>query len=117
MGVAFVSKLAVQKELAAGQLHALTVKGIPLRRSLRCVADPARYQSRAVRAFIDLMFDPSADTTAEVPTPLEEEVCILLLPRLLCKHQAFIPSEHFWSTRLVIKLHFCWYASYLKTTF
>ena len=35
-----------QKEVAAGQLHALTVQGIPLTRSLRCVANPARYQSR-----------------------------------------------------------------------
>lgn len=80
--MAFVSKLAVQKELAAGQLHALTVQGIPLKRSLRCVADPARYQSRAVRAFIDLMFDPTAYTTAEAPTPLQEEVSVLLPPRL-----------------------------------
>lgn len=74
LGVAFVSRLAVAKEVAAGQLHALTVKDIPLTRSLRCVANPARYQSRAVRAFIDLMFDPSTYLPADAPTPLEEEV-------------------------------------------
>lgn len=77
LGVAFVSRLAVAKEVAAGQLHALTVQGIPLTRSLRCVANPARYQSRAVRAFIDLMFDPTACSPADVPTPLEEQVCLL----------------------------------------
>ena len=77
LGVAFVSKLAVEREMAGGQLHALTVQGIPLTRSLRCVANPARYQSRAVRAFIDLMFDPSAYTPADLPTPLEEQVCPL----------------------------------------
>ena len=75
LGVAFVSKLAVERETAAGQLHALTVQGIPLTRSLRCVANPARYQSRAVRAFIDIMFDPSAYSPADLPTPLEAEVC------------------------------------------
>lgn len=75
LGVAFVSRLAVEKEVAAGELHALTVQGIPLTRSLRCVANPARYQSRAVRAFIDLMFDPSACSPADVPTPLKEQVC------------------------------------------
>lgn len=81
--MAFVSKLAVEKELKAGELHALTVKGVPLTRSLRCVADPARYQSRAVRAFIDLMFDPSAYHPEQAPTPLEEEVRISLLLCLL----------------------------------
>lgn len=80
LGVAFVSKLAVEREVAAGQLHALTVKGIPLTRSLRCVANPARYQSRAVRAFIHLMFDPSTYLPADVPTPLEEEVLAKLFP-------------------------------------
>ena len=76
LGVAFVSKLAVEREVAAGQLSALTVQGIPLTRSLRCVANPARYQSRAVRAFIDLMFEPSTHGPADVPTPLKEEVYI-----------------------------------------
>ena len=92
LGVAFVSKLAVEREMAAGQLHALTVQGIPLTRSLRCVANPARYQSRAVRAFIDLMFDPSAYTRADLPTPLEEEVCPLSpLPcQLHCTHTAIL---------------------------
>lgn len=88
LGVAFVSKLAVERETAAGQLHALTVQGIPLTRSLRCVANPARYQSRAVRAFIDIMFDPSAYSPADLPTPLEAEVCALrpLSPKLDCTH-------------------------------
>ncbi len=76
LGVAFVSKLAIEREVQAGQLHALNVEGIPLTRSLRCVADPARYQSRAVRAFIDLMFDPAAYHPQEPPTPLEEEASI-----------------------------------------
>lgn len=91
LGVAFVSKLAVEKEVAAGQLHALTVQGIPLTRSLRCVANPARYQSRAVRAFIDLMFDPSAYSPADLPNPLEEEVRSLRpLPFELCCTQTTI---------------------------
>ncbi|DBB03856.1 TPA: hypothetical protein ACH3X1_012948 [Trebouxia sp. C0004] len=73
LGVAFVSKLAIEQEVKAGQLHAMEVEGIPLTRSLRCVADPARYQSRAVQAFIDIMFDPSAYLPEQAPTPLEAE--------------------------------------------
>ena len=78
LGVAFVSKLAIQQEVEAGQLHALNVEGIPLHRSLKCVADPARYQSRAVRAFMKLMFNPAAYYPQVAPTPLEEEVCSTL---------------------------------------
>ncbi len=77
LGVAFVSKLAIEREVKAGQLHALEVEGIPFTRSLRCVADPARYQSRAVRAFIDIMFDPTAYLPEQAPTPLEAEVSSL----------------------------------------
>ena len=86
LGVAFVSKLAIDREVKAGQLHALHVEGIPLTRSLQCVVDPARYQSHAVRAFIDLMFDPSAYHPAEPPSPLEAEVpsCLLLFCLLIC---------------------------------
>ena len=79
-----MSRLAVQKELEAGQLHALTVQGIPLTRSLRCVADPGRYQSRAVRAFIDLMFQPPPCSHAAMPIPLQEEVRTLLFVCCAC---------------------------------
>ena len=74
LGVAFVSKLAVERELKTGQLHAMDVEGIPLKRILRCVADPARYQSRAVRAFVDLMFASSTYQPEEAPKPLEAAV-------------------------------------------
>lgn len=74
LGVAFVSKLAVQKEIDTGQLHALTVKDIPLMRSLRCVVDPVRYQSRAVRAFVDQMFGQIAESPKELPVQLQEKV-------------------------------------------
>ena len=77
LGVAFVSRLAIEQEVKAGQLHAMKVEGIPLTRRLRCVADPARYQSRAVRAFIDIMFDLSAYPPEQAPTPLEAEVSSL----------------------------------------
>lgn len=75
--MAFVSKLAIEREVKAGRLHAMKVEGISLTRSLRCVADPARYQSRAVRAFINILFDPSAYLPEQAPTPLEAEVSFL----------------------------------------
>lgn len=81
LGVAFMSKLAVKQELGSGQLHALTIKDIPLTRSLRCVADPVRYQSRAVRAFIDQMFGPTA-SPEKLPVPLQEQVWPPVLPNL-----------------------------------
>ena len=76
LGVAFVSKLAVQQEVETGQLHALTVKGIPLTRSLRCVADPVRYQSRAVRALVNQMFGQIAESPKELPAPLQQQASI-----------------------------------------
>lgn len=79
LGVAFVSKLAVQKEIDTGQLHALTVKGIPLMRSLRCVVDPVRYQSRAVRAFVDQMFGQTAKSPKEVPAQLQEKASMSMI--------------------------------------
>ena len=76
LGVAFVSKLAVEKEIQTGQLHALRVKDIPLKRSLRCVADPVRYQSRAVRALVDQMFGKTAVSPKQLPAPLQEQASI-----------------------------------------
>lgn len=117
LGVAFVSQLAVEKEVAAGQLHALTVKDIPLTRSLRCVANPARYQSRAVRAFIDLMFDPSTYLPADAPTPLEEEVppkpCTPPPPSQSYWHEpkgsmgSSMQARHVLCSRLILSFSFC----------
>ena len=56
LGAAFVSRSAVEKEVALGRLAVLTVRGVPLRRTLLCVTDPVRYCSQAVRAFIQEMF-------------------------------------------------------------
>lgn len=83
LGVAFVSKLAVQQEVETGQLHALTVKGIPLTRSLCCVADPVRYQSRAVRALVNQMFGQVAESPKELPAPLQQQASIWKLDMLI----------------------------------
>ena len=83
LGVAFVSKLAVQQEVETGQLHALTVKGIPLTRSLRCVADPVRYQSRAVRALVNQMFGQIAESPEKLPAPLQQQASIWKLDMLI----------------------------------
>ncbi len=64
LGVAFVSRSAVEKEVALGRLAVLTVRGVPLRRTLLCVTDPVRYCSQAVRAFIQEMFGLTIATSA-----------------------------------------------------
>ena len=64
LGVAFVSRSAVEKEIALGRLVVLTVRGVPLQRTLLCVTDPVRYCSQAVRAFIQEMFGLTIQTTA-----------------------------------------------------
>ncbi len=64
LGAAFVSRSAVDKEVALGRLAVLTVRGVPLRRTLLCVTDPVRYCSQAVRAFIQEMFGLTIETSA-----------------------------------------------------
>ena len=64
LGAAFVSRLAVDKEVALGRLVVLTVRGVPLQRTLLCVTDPVRYCSQAVRAFIQEMFGVTIETSA-----------------------------------------------------
>lgn len=64
LGAAFVSRAAVEKEVALGRLVVLTVLGVPLQRTLLCVTDPVRYCSQAVRAFIQEMFGLTIDTCA-----------------------------------------------------
>ncbi len=64
LGAAFVSRSAVDKEVALGRLAVLTVRGVPLRRTLLCVTDPVRYCSQAVRAFIEEMFGLTIETSA-----------------------------------------------------
>ena len=56
LGAAFVSRSAVKKEVELGRLTVLTVRGVPLTRTLLCITDPVRYCSQAVRAFIQEMF-------------------------------------------------------------
>lgn len=64
LGVAFVSRSAVEKEVALGSLAVLTVRGVLLQRTLLCVTDPVRYCSKAVRAFTQEMFGVTIETTA-----------------------------------------------------
>jgi len=53
-GVSFISKLAVAAELASGELHALRIRDLPLRREFLVVRDPARPLSAAAQAFLQL---------------------------------------------------------------
>ena len=46
LGAAFVSAAAVKAEVAAGQLAALRIDGVPLTRTLRVVTDPVRSPTR-----------------------------------------------------------------------
>src|SRR5262249_35138798 len=55
LGAAFVSNLAVQKEIQAGQLHALRVTRLPLERELFVVWDRRRVLPIPARIFLHFL--------------------------------------------------------------
>ena len=55
MGVAFVPRMCVQSELAAGQLAEIPVKELPVARKIHLVHPAHRHLSHAARAFLDLV--------------------------------------------------------------
>ena len=55
LGVAFLSKLAVRRELGSNELHALAIKGLDLERSFYLVHDRRRPLSPAASAFIHFL--------------------------------------------------------------
>jgi len=55
MGVAFVPRMCVQSELAAGQLVEIPVRELPVARKIQLVHPSHRHQSHAARAFLDLI--------------------------------------------------------------
>ncbi len=59
LGVAFVSVHAVRGELKAGQLHAVRLKGLRIRRPFYILRHDARMLSRSAREFIALLRAPS----------------------------------------------------------
>ena len=54
LGIAFISKFAVQTELKARSLVAVRVRGLDIKRQLKIVYRKDKHLSRAVQAFIDL---------------------------------------------------------------
>lgn len=52
LGVAFVSILAIEKELQMGTLQRLDIDGIEIKRTLSLIVNPNRYRSKAAEAFI-----------------------------------------------------------------
>jgi DNA-binding transcriptional LysR family regulator len=55
LGLAVLSDQAVQKELQAGQLHALRVTGLPLERQMFVVWDRRRALPIPARLFLDFV--------------------------------------------------------------
>ena len=55
LGVAFVSVHAVQGELSSGRLHALRLRGLPIRRHFHVIRHEARALSASARAFIEIL--------------------------------------------------------------
>jgi DNA-binding transcriptional LysR family regulator len=55
MGVAFVPRMCVQSELAAGQLVEIPVRELPVARKIHLVHPAHRHLSHAARAFLDLI--------------------------------------------------------------
>ncbi len=55
LGVALVSRHAVREEVAAGQLRALTLRGLPIERHFHLIRHEARALGPAARAFIEFL--------------------------------------------------------------
>ena len=55
LGVAFVSIYAVQGEIAAGRLHAVRLRGVPLQRHFHVIHHEARRVTASARAFMELL--------------------------------------------------------------
>jgi DNA-binding transcriptional LysR family regulator len=55
LGVAFVSVYAVQGEVAAGRLHALRLRGVPIQRHFHVIHHEARRVTASARAFMELL--------------------------------------------------------------
>ena len=55
LGVAFVPRMCVQSELAAGQLVEIPVRELPIARKIQLVYPAHRHLSHAARAFLDLV--------------------------------------------------------------
>jgi DNA-binding transcriptional LysR family regulator len=64
LGVAFVSRFAVEEEIAAGRVRALAVERLTLRRHFHIIHDERRPLSASGRAFIAVMDDPTPALTA-----------------------------------------------------
>jgi DNA-binding transcriptional LysR family regulator len=60
LGVAVLSAQAVQKEVAAGELHALGIAGLPLERQMFIVRDRRRVLPIPARLFLDLLESATA---------------------------------------------------------
>ena len=55
LGAAFVSVMAIEKELKLGTLARVHIDDVVLSRSLQVVTNAQRYRSRALEAFTDLV--------------------------------------------------------------
>ena len=55
LGVAFVSRHSIRGELAAGQLHALRLRGLRIRRHFHIIHNEARTLSASAKAFVELL--------------------------------------------------------------
>jgi DNA-binding transcriptional LysR family regulator len=58
LGLAVLSRLAVEQDMAAGRLHALEVRGLPLERDIFAVRDPRRPLPAAARLFWEMVASP-----------------------------------------------------------
>jgi len=55
LGVAFVSLYTISGELAAGKLHAVRLRGVPIRRHFHVIHNEARALPASARAFIQTL--------------------------------------------------------------
>ena len=54
LGIAFLSRFAIEQELKAKSLIALKIQGLPISRELKIIHRKGKHLGRAARAFIEM---------------------------------------------------------------
>jgi DNA-binding transcriptional LysR family regulator len=67
LGVAFVSRYAVEDEVRSGRLRTLAVQGLKIRRHFHVIHDDRRPPSASARAFMSFLDGNGATSAAQAP--------------------------------------------------
>jgi DNA-binding transcriptional LysR family regulator len=68
LGAAFLSVIAIEKELQTGSIRQMAIEGLKIKRTLSQISNPSRYRSRATEAFCEEILPQFRDKHLNEPT-------------------------------------------------